>query len=146
MNRISQSLVLIGMAVTAPVWAVSVPENTSAQPPESAAAPSNQYVAANATAGSVLYGLGILQNNLAAANVGDGTTTDQTAGNEIYTSFADVAVGLNDVLVRYTYMGDADLGGTVPANNERSPTAFASYLKAEIARWSPILKAANTSN
>jgi len=52
MNRISQNLVLIGIAVTAPVWAVSVPENSNAQPPESAAAPSNQYVAANYTAGS----------------------------------------------------------------------------------------------
>jgi putative membrane protein len=52
MNRISQSLVLIGIAVTAPVWAVSVPENANAQPPESAAVPSNQYVAVNMTAGS----------------------------------------------------------------------------------------------
>jgi putative membrane protein len=52
MNRISQSLVLIGIAVTAPVWAVSVPENANAQPPESAAVPSNQYVAANMTTGS----------------------------------------------------------------------------------------------
>jgi len=40
----------------------------------------------------------------------------------------------------------ADLGGTIPAKNERSPTAFASYLKAEIARWSPILKAASGGN
>ena len=52
MNRISQNLVLIGIAVTAPVWAVSVPENSNAQTPESAAAPSNQYIAANYTAGS----------------------------------------------------------------------------------------------
>ena len=52
MNRISQSLVLIGIAVTAPAWAVSVPENANTQPRESAAAPSNQYVAANMTTGS----------------------------------------------------------------------------------------------
>jgi putative membrane protein len=52
MNRISQTLVLAGIAVTAPVWAVSVPDSRTAQPPETAAAPSNQYVAANATAGS----------------------------------------------------------------------------------------------
>ena len=38
----------------------------------------------------------------------------------------------------------ADLGGTVPRKDERSAGAFASYLKAEIARWSPILKAAST--
>jgi putative membrane protein len=52
MSRISQSLVLIGMAVTAPVWAVSVPDQTPAQQDESTAAPTNQYVAANMTAGS----------------------------------------------------------------------------------------------
>ena len=52
MNRISQSLVVVGIAVTAPVWAVSVPEKSSEQPAESAAAPSNQYIAANMTAGS----------------------------------------------------------------------------------------------
>ena len=52
MNRISQSLVLIGMAATAPVWAASVPDNHNVQPPESAATPTNQYVAANLTAGS----------------------------------------------------------------------------------------------
>ena len=47
MNRKTQTLVLLGFAVTAPVWAVSVPENSNAQPRESAAVPSNQYVAAN---------------------------------------------------------------------------------------------------
>jgi putative membrane protein len=52
MNRISQSLVVVGIAVTAPVWAVSVAEKSKAQPAESAAAPSNQYIAANMTAGS----------------------------------------------------------------------------------------------
>ncbi|TMJ01686.1 MAG: tripartite tricarboxylate transporter substrate binding protein BugD [Alphaproteobacteria bacterium] len=36
-----------------------------------------------------------------------------------------------------------DLGGTVPAKGERSAEAFAAYLKAEVARWSPILKAAS---
>jgi len=40
----------------------------------------------------------------------------------------------------------ADLGGTVPAKNERNAEAFAGYLKAEIARWSPILKAASGGN
>src|SRR5437868_3669438 len=32
-----------------------------------------------------------------------------------------------------------DLGGTIPAKGERSTEAFANYLQAEIARWSPIL-------
>jgi tripartite-type tricarboxylate transporter receptor subunit TctC len=34
-----------------------------------------------------------------------------------------------------------DLGGSIPAKKERSPAAFDAYVKAEIARWSPILKA-----
>ena len=40
----------------------------------------------------------------------------------------------------------ADLGGTIPAKAERGSEAFALYLQAEIARWSPILKAANSGN
>jgi tripartite-type tricarboxylate transporter receptor subunit TctC len=38
----------------------------------------------------------------------------------------------------------ADLGGSLPAKDERSPAKFDSFVKGEIARWSPILKAANT--
>ena len=37
----------------------------------------------------------------------------------------------------------ADLGGTIPAKQERTPASFARLVKAEIARWSPILKAAS---
>jgi len=37
----------------------------------------------------------------------------------------------------------ADLGGSLPAQDERTPAKFDSFVKAEIARWSPILKAAN---
>ena len=40
----------------------------------------------------------------------------------------------------------AELGGTIPGKDERSPEAFAIYLKAEIARWSPLLKAAAAAN
>jgi tripartite-type tricarboxylate transporter receptor subunit TctC len=36
-----------------------------------------------------------------------------------------------------------DLGGSVPAKQERTPASFARLVKAEIARWSPILKAAS---
>jgi len=36
----------------------------------------------------------------------------------------------------------ADLGGSVPAKDERSPAAFERFVQAEIARWSPILRAA----
>ena len=38
----------------------------------------------------------------------------------------------------------ADLGGAVPAKAERAPTRFATLVKSEIDRWSPVLKAANT--
>ncbi len=38
------------------------------------------------------------------------------------------------------------LGGSVPAKAERRPAAFEAYVKAEAARWAPILKAANTGN
>ena len=40
----------------------------------------------------------------------------------------------------------ADLGGAIPAKDERSPAKFDAFVKAEIARWSPILKAAGTTN
>jgi len=40
----------------------------------------------------------------------------------------------------------ADLGGGVPAKDERSPAKFGAFVKAEIARWSPILKAAAPAN
>jgi len=40
----------------------------------------------------------------------------------------------------------ADLGGAVPAKDERSPAKFDAFVKAEIARWSPILKAAGKTN
>ena len=39
----------------------------------------------------------------------------------------------------------ADLGGAVPSKDERSPARFEAFVKAEIARWSPILKAAGTN-
>jgi tripartite-type tricarboxylate transporter receptor subunit TctC len=37
----------------------------------------------------------------------------------------------------------SDLGGTVPAKDERTPAKFSAFVKSEIARWSPILKAAS---
>ena len=39
----------------------------------------------------------------------------------------------------------ADLGGAVPAKNERTPAKFDAFVKAEIARGSPILKAASVT-
>ena len=40
----------------------------------------------------------------------------------------------------------ADLGGSIPEKDERSPAKFDAFVKAEIARWSPILKAAAPGN
>ena len=40
----------------------------------------------------------------------------------------------------------ADLGGAIPDKEERTPAKFGAFVKAEIARWSPILKAAGASN
>jgi tripartite-type tricarboxylate transporter receptor subunit TctC len=37
----------------------------------------------------------------------------------------------------------AELGGSIPVKQERSPASFARLVKGEIARWSPILKAAS---
>jgi tripartite-type tricarboxylate transporter receptor subunit TctC len=39
----------------------------------------------------------------------------------------------------------ADLGASIPAKHERTPESFAQLVKAEIARWSPILKAASAN-
>ena len=38
------------------------------------------------------------------------------------------------------------LGGSTPAKPERRPAAFEAYVKAEAARWAPILKAAQPAN
>jgi tripartite-type tricarboxylate transporter receptor subunit TctC len=37
----------------------------------------------------------------------------------------------------------SELGGTVPAKAERTPAKFEDFVRAEIARWAPILKAAS---
>jgi tripartite-type tricarboxylate transporter receptor subunit TctC len=37
----------------------------------------------------------------------------------------------------------AELGGSIPSKSERTPAKFEHFVNAEIARWSPILKAAN---
>jgi len=39
----------------------------------------------------------------------------------------------------------ADLGASIPAKEERNPAAFDHLVKAEIARWSPILRAASAN-
>jgi tripartite-type tricarboxylate transporter receptor subunit TctC len=40
----------------------------------------------------------------------------------------------------------ADLGGSIPPKGERTPAKFDAFVKAEIARWSPILKATAPAN
>ncbi len=64
-----------------------------------------------------LYALGVIQNNAAIGGVGDGTTDDVTTGNELYTSFHTLTVGLNDTLVMFTYFGDADLSGLIDSTD-----------------------------
>ena len=39
----------------------------------------------------------------------------------------------------------ADLGGSIPSSDERTPARFESFVKAQIAHWSPILKAASAT-
>lgn len=39
-----------------------------------------------------------------------------------------------------------DLGGAIPAKEERTPASFAAYVKNEIDRWEPILKAAKAAS
>ena len=39
----------------------------------------------------------------------------------------------------------AELGGSIPPKTERTPTKFDRFVKTEIGRWSPILKAANVA-
>ncbi|WP_428937553.1 hypothetical protein [Fontivita pretiosa] len=58
----------------------------------------------NAAAGSYLYGVGVLLNN-------DGS------GNLIHTSFAGQPLSGNEVLVKFTYFGDADLSGSIDATD-----------------------------
>jgi len=43
---------------------------------------------------------------------------------------------LDDASVRQTL---AQLGGSIPAKSERSPAAFERFVRAEVARWAPIL-------
>jgi tripartite-type tricarboxylate transporter receptor subunit TctC len=50
---------------------------------------------------------------------------------------------LDDEAVRNRILS---LGGTVPGKEERTPSHFASYVKAEIQRWAPILKAAKEAS
>lgn len=89
MNRITQTLVLIGIAATAPVWAVSVPESTATPLPENGAAPASQYVAANVSAGSAslvpLMAIEMEANHAAAIDAGTET------GGAVGTPVDDIA-------------------------------------------------------
>jgi putative membrane protein len=89
MNRISRSLVVVGIVATAPVWAVSVPDTTKAQPPELDAAPASQYVAANVSSGSAslvpLMAIEMEANHAAAIDAGTET------GGAVGTPVDDIA-------------------------------------------------------
>jgi len=68
---------------------------------------SNKAAQQNTTAGSFLYGLGVILNDLA-----------QVGGSgPIYTTFAGETLAGNEVLVKFTYFGDADLSGSIDATD-----------------------------
>src|SRR5205814_7114889 len=58
--------------------------------------------------GSNYTGIGVTYNDKAAANLPPGA---------LYTSFEGQTVNANDVLVKYTWFGDADLDGKVTSND-----------------------------
>ena len=63
---------------------------------------------------------------------------------EIVDKLADVLdISLDDPTVQKRL---ADLGGALPGKDERHPAKFEAFVQAEIARWSPILKAASPAN
>jgi hypothetical protein len=57
---------------------------------------------------SDLHALGIILNDLSVNGSGTGP---------LYTSFGDQSAGVNDILIKYTYFGDADLDGAVTTND-----------------------------
>ena len=62
--------------------------------------------------GSVLFGVGIMSNDLGVF-LGD----PSQFGTPIYNTFLGHAVTNTDVLMRYTFEGDADLSGTIDATD-----------------------------
>ncbi|WP_428938604.1 hypothetical protein [Fontivita pretiosa] len=68
---------------------------------------STQANVQNTAAGSFLYGLGVVLNDLA-----------QVGGSgPIYTTFAGQTLTGNEILVKFTYFGDADLSGSIDATD-----------------------------
>jgi hypothetical protein len=73
--------------------------------------------------GDVLFGGTGLTSAAAAADAngllryGVGVIPNSFGGDQIYTSFGGVAVGAADVLVAFTYFGDADLNGVVDGDD-----------------------------
>jgi tripartite-type tricarboxylate transporter receptor subunit TctC len=56
---------------------------------------------------------------------------------------AALSTALDDSTVRKRM---TDLGGSIPSKDERTPAKFETYVLAQIAHWSPILKAAAKTN
>jgi tripartite-type tricarboxylate transporter receptor subunit TctC len=79
-----------------------------------------------------------------AMDIWAGIFAPKGVGREIVDRLADALdKSLDDPAVQKRL---ADLGGAVPSKDERGPAKFDAFVKAEIARWSPILKAAGASN
>ncbi len=64
-------------------------------------------------ASSQYTGLGVLQNNTLIFVSNNGSVT--SGGSAFYSTFAGQAVSINDVFVKYTWLGDTDLDGAVTA-------------------------------
>lgn len=73
-------------------------------------------------------------------NIWAGIFAPKGVSNEIVATLADALdKSLDDPGVQKRL---TELGGSIPAKDQRTPAKFDSFVKAEIARWSPILKAA----
>ncbi|WP_428940277.1 trypsin-like serine protease [Fontivita pretiosa] len=68
---------------------------------------SSKAGAENTARGSFLFALGVIRNDLS-----------QVGGSgPIYTSFSGIGVTGNEILIKYTYFGDADLSGRIDATD-----------------------------
>jgi tripartite-type tricarboxylate transporter receptor subunit TctC len=77
-------------------------------------------------------------------NVWAGIFAPKGTPKEIIDKLADALdKSLDDPSVQ---KGLAELGGSIPPKNDRTPAKFDAFVKAEIARWLPILKAAAPGN
>jgi tripartite-type tricarboxylate transporter receptor subunit TctC len=77
-------------------------------------------------------------------NIWAGIFAPKGVSKEIVEKLADALdKSLDDASVQKRL---SDLGGSIPPKDQRSPSKFEAYVKGEIERWAPILKAAGGTN